>query len=204
VAHELNTPLATMTLLAEDIRENAADIESREDAATMRQLIDLCRDRVRALAASADMGVMARVDLDEVVQRWRLVRPTVELQRSGSLPPGLAADASTGHLLQALLNNAADASRQAGSARVDLDLRCEGGELVGTVRDYGNGFHESLPFQSEQIFRTSKPDGMGVGLALSHATVERLGGRMTMRAVPPKGVQVQFRLPAAAHDEAFR
>ena len=85
---------------------------------------------------------------------------------------------------------------------MDLDLRCEGDELVGTVRDYGNGFHESVPFQSEQLFRTSKPEGMGVGLALSHATIERLGGRMTMRAVPPKGVQVQFRLPVAGNDES--
>lgn len=201
VAHELNTPLATMTLLTEDIREHAAEPEIREDAGTLRQLIDVCRDRVRALAASADMGVRQRVDLDDVVQRWQLIRPTVELQRTGALPPWLATDASTGHLLQALLNNAADASRQAGSQRVDLDLRCEDDELVGTVRDYGNGFHEALPFQSEQLFRTSKPEGMGVGLALSHATIERLGGRMTMRAVPPKGVQVQFRLPVAAHDE---
>ena len=30
----------------------------------------------------------------------------------------------------------------------------------------------------------------------------RLGGRMTMRAVPPKGVQVQFRLPVAGNDES--
>jgi len=158
--------------------------------------------RLFALAASADMGVRQRVDLDDVVQRWQLIRPTVELQRTGALPPWLVTDASTGHLLQALLNNAADASRQAGSQRVDLDLRCEGDELVGTVRDYGNGFHESVPFQSEQLFRTSKPEGMGVGLALSHATIERLGGRMTMRAVPPKGVQVQFRLPVAGNDES--
>ena len=180
----------------------AAEPEIREDAGTLRQLIDVCRDRVRALAASADMGVRQRVDLDDVVQRWQLIRPTVELQRTGALPPWLATDASTGHLLQALLNNAADASRQAGSQRVDLDLRCEDDELVGTVRDYGNGFHEALPFQSEQLFRTSKPEGMGVGLALSHATIERLGGRMTMRAVPPKGVQVQFRLPVAGNDES--
>ena len=36
---------------------------------------------------------------------------------------------------------------------------------------------------------------MGMGLALSHATVERLGGQLGMRAQPPRGVLVSFRLP---------
>ena len=36
---------------------------------------------------------------------------------------------------------------------------------------------------------------MGMGLALSHATVERLGGQLGMRALQPRGVLVSFRLP---------
>ncbi|KAF1721296.1 ATP-binding protein [Pseudoxanthomonas wuyuanensis] len=200
VAHELNTPLATMTLLAEDIGDHAASPDIREDAATMRQLIDLCRDRVRALAASADMGAHAGVDLDRVIQRWKLVRPTVELHRSGSLPPWLQVTPAVGHLLQALLNNAADASLRADSQRVDLDLRCEGDELLGEVRDYGSGFHDDMPFNPEALFRSSKPDGLGVGLALSHATVERLGGSLTMQAADP-GVRMRFRLPLDIADE---
>jgi two-component system sensor histidine kinase RegB len=97
--------------------------------------------------------------------------------------------------LQALLNNAADASTQAGSQRVFLRLRCEQDELIGEVRDEGKGFHDNLPFSSDSLFRTSKPEGMGVGLALSHATVERLGGSLSIHTVQPRGVCVTFRLP---------
>ncbi|HVK53155.1 MAG TPA: ATP-binding protein [Pseudoxanthomonas sp.] len=195
VAHELNTPLATMTLLSEEIAEQTDDDSIRDDADTMRELIDLCRDRVRELAASAEMGFRASVDLDRVIDRWQLVRPTIELQREGALPPNLRVEPSIGHLLQALLNNAADASTQAGSQRVFLRLRCEQDELIGEVRDEGKGFHDNLPFSSDSLFRTSKPEGMGVGLALSHATVERLGGSLSIHTVQPRGVCVTFRLP---------
>ena len=198
VAHELNTPLGTMTLLSEEIRELSDDEDIREDARTMRELIDLCRDRVRELAASAEMGFRAGVDLDRVIHRWQLVRPTIDLERQDTLPPQLRVEPSIGHLLQALLNNAADASTQAGSQRVFLRLRLDGSELVGEVQDEGNGFHETLPFESDTLFRSSKPEGMGVGLALSHATVERLGGSLTMRTVQPRGVCVKFRLPVRA------
>lgn len=203
VAHELNTPLATMTLLTEEISEQTDDDNIREDTHTMRELIDLCRDRVRELAASAEMGFHAGVDLDRVIHRWQLVRPTIDLHREGALPAQLRVEPSIGHLLQALLNNAADASTQAGSQRVCLRLRCDGSELIGEVQDEGNGFHQTLPFSADTLFRTSKPDGMGVGLALSHATVERLGGSLTLQTAQPRGVRVKFRLPLRAGRKEF-
>lgn len=203
VAHELNTPLGTMTLLTEEIAEQTEDENIREDATTLRELVDICRDRVRELAASAEMGMNTGVDLDRVIHRWQLVRPTIELQRDDDLPQNLRVDPSIGHLLQALLNNAADASQQAGSNRVELRLRNEGSELVGEVRDEGDGFRDTLPFESDTLFRSSKPDGMGVGLALSHATVERLGGSLTLQTARPRGVRVCFRLPLRSRRKEF-
>ena len=201
VAHELNTPLGTMTLLSEEIAEQTDDEAIRDDALTLRELVDLCRDRVRELSASAEMGFRSGVDLERVIHRWQLVRPTIDLHREGDLPAQLRVDPSIGHLLQALLNNAADASQQAGSQRVELRLRCDDGELIGEVRDEGNGFHETLPFESDTLFRSSKPDGMGVGLALSHAAVERLGGSLTLQTAHPRGVRVKFCLPRACRKE---
>lgn len=197
VAHELNTPLATLTLLVDELAEQGA----REQAATLRALIEQCRDRVRALAAPAhaqDPGG-GSVDLEEVIDRWQLVRPTVELAREGGIAGHERVDVSVGHLLQALLNNAADASAQSGMTRVDLRLAVEAGKLTGEIRDYGPGFNEATPVLPGTLFRTHKPDGLGIGLALSHATVERLGGELSMHSpAEGRGVCVSFKLPAGA------
>lgn len=191
MAHELNTPLATMTLLTDEIAAEVQDDEDlRADVTTLSQLLALCRERIRNLA------VPTAVDLVRVVGQWRLIRPTIDLQRSGTLPTSLRVDPAIAHLLQALLNNAADAGEAADAPRVDLHLEYGYGALRGEVRDYGRGFdpdHAMLPATS--LFNSGKPGGLGVGLALSHATVEQLGGEMTMTAADGGGTRIRFYLP---------
>ncbi|MCZ8398558.1 ATP-binding protein [Achromobacter ruhlandii] len=135
MAHELNTPLATMTLLADEIAAEVKEPDLKQDVATLSQLL-------------------------------------------------------------ALLNNAADAGEAANEPRVDLHLEYGYGALRGEVRDYGGGFdpdHTLLPATS--LFNSGKPGGLGVGLALSHATVEQLGGEMTMTAADGGGTRIRFYLP---------
>lgn len=191
MAHELNTPLATMTLLTDEIAAEVQDDEDlRDDVTTLSQLLALCRERIRNLA------VPTAVDLVRVVGQWRLIRPTIDLQRSGTLPTSLRVDPAIAHLLQALLNNAADAGEAADAPRVDLHLEYGYGALRGEVRDYGQGFdpdHAVLPATS--LFNSGKPGGLGVGLALSHATVEQMGGEMTMTAAEGGGTRIRFYLP---------
>lgn len=200
VAHELNTPLATLTLMTDEFADAQQDEAVREDCRTMRRIIDQCRDRVRSLAMPAHAGPDGGVvNLEEVIDRWQLVRPAVELRREGSIAGHERVDAAVGHLLQALLNNAADASLQAGTRRVDLRLNASGHLIEGEVRDYGPGFAETTPMLPGTLFRTNKPGGLGIGLALSHATVERLGGSLAMQATEEgRGVRVTFSLPGHA------
>lgn len=201
VAHELNTPLGTMTLMVDDLAEEPDLRRHHEELATLKSLLEICRDRVRALAAPAASEVgedeSNLVDLNAVIQQWQLVRPTIDLHRTGALGGFDRVDSAIGHLLQALLNNAADASEQAGTSRVDLRLEFDEGGLRGEIRDYGVGLDKAQPPLPAVLFRSSKPSGLGIGLALSHATVERLGGRLSMNSTEGQGVRVEFSLPGA-------
>lgn len=203
VAHELNTPLGTLTLMLEDaVADAPAGSERRADLDLMATLVDECRDRVRQLAQPADGWRVAqprslRAALDQLIERWQLLRPAVALARADALPEDIVVswDAGVGHLLQALLNNAADASQAAGSSRVQLNLCWEQGRLCGSVRDFGTGVDAGSGAWPGRLFQTSKPDGLGLGLALSHATVERLGGMLAMDEADGGGVRVRFELP---------
>ncbi|WP_313142205.1 ATP-binding protein [Stenotrophomonas sp.] len=203
VAHELNTPLATMTLLADDVAERSEEPEVREDMETLRELLVQCRERVLALAAPAatDGPGRSHSSAQQVLEQWRLVRPTIDLHRNDDAPLRLPLDPGVGHLLMVLLNNAADAGEQAGRPRVDLELRIEGEDLIGEVRDYGHGFNARAAVLPGKLFGSSKSEGMGVGLALSHATIERLHGEMWMRPAQGAGSRVGFRLPLAPREE---
>lgn len=192
-AHELNTPLATMTLLADELLAHAESEAQRDDLQTLRQLLVLCRERVKSLA------LVQREDLQKIIAQWRLVRPAVELHRQIDLPEALRVDPAVAHLVQALLNNAADASAECGCTRVDLRLGYREGRLHGEIRDYGPGFDPLQPLLPATLFRSSKSDGLGVGLALSHATVERFGGSMTLHAAADGGTTIVFTLPL--HEE---
>jgi two-component system sensor histidine kinase RegB len=197
VAHELNTPLGTLTLMLDDLAADAGD-ERREDFALLRGLVAQCRDRVRELAmpADADGGSAGRAQLEHVVEGWQLVRPAIELRRAGTATGREWIDPAAGHLLLALLNNAADAGEQNGSRVVDLRLDVDGEALSGSIRDYGCGFEAAVSVLPGTLFRTDKPGGLGIGLALSHATVERLGGTLAMQpAAEGRGVTVSFTLP---------
>ena len=206
VAHELNTPLATMTLMLDDLIEDDPSPQLRDDHETLRSLVDVCRDRVRELAAPADAGAgksePSCINIETIIERWQLVRPAITLIRSGEASLSTPVDAAVGHLLQALLNNAADAGEAAGVAQVDLKLDIHDHSLQGEIRDYGAGLGEAEPFLPSRLFASSKPNGLGVGLALSHATVERLNGELFVQETDGAGVRVCFRLPLANREVA--
>lgn len=192
VAHELSTPLGTLTLLLEDAQASPDIPVAREDIATMRGLVEVCRERVRELAQPADPDAASEIELERVLTHWQLVRPGIRLQRNRDAPGKLLVDRGIGHLLLVLLNNAADAGESNGRHQVDLTIHRTPDGLHGEIRDYGPGFSDLTLIPA--LLTSSKPGGLGVGLALSHATIERLGGSLSIQSTG-EGARVRFEIP---------
>lgn len=199
MAHALNTPLGTLTLILDDLLlDCAGQAALQTEVERARAVVAVCRDQVRKLVHDAHPDAQAVQPLADylstVVARWELLRPAITLQKSIDLPGvPVRADPALAHLLQALLDNAADAGLARAQTKVQLTLRVDADRLVGEIVDHGGPALAQRPLAGT-LYASTKADGMGVGLALSHATVERLGGELTLQP-GADGAVTRFTLP---------
>jgi two-component system sensor histidine kinase RegB len=139
--------------------------------------------------------------VEQTVSRWAVRRPGVVHRvtcDSRDTPPLLACESTLAQAFENLLNNAADS----GSERVAVDYRWNDREARIAVRDWGEGFSaELLQDIGKPIIRASR-SGLGIGLLLSHATVERYGGRIELSNVSAGGAEAVLFLPLPAGEEA--
>lgn len=201
-AHELGTPLSTMAVLLKEMREDAkGNALLEKDIDLLRQQVDTCKSRLRHLVDSADRRRMARPEIRDaqewlagVVQRWLVLRPDVghRLEIAGRrAPPKLGVDATLDQALTNLLNNAADANPD--DITIQLDWNDE--EVVIDIRDHGPGVSLSIADQLGETFVSTKSKGLGIGLFLTHATINRFGGGVSLYNHPEGGTLTEVTLP---------
>jgi signal transduction histidine kinase len=204
VAHSIRNPLGSIRSSAELQKELTQDPDGTQTE-IMRN-VDRVETLVRSmLAYAADMperGV--HTDLSALVadvagryapelgrQGKRLeIDVAPDLGRVGADPVLLA------QILQSLLTNAAEATTDGG--RVRLTGRRDPQQAVLEVSDNGVGMEASRLATVFKPFQTSKPRGLGMGLALAHRVVKRLGGALEIESRPQQGTTVRMRLPLRA------
>jgi two-component system sensor kinase FixL len=71
-----------------------------------------------------------------------------------------------------------------------------------SVRDNGPGLAPAVAARVFEPFVTTKPDGLGVGLAISRSIAERHGGHLSAEAAPEGGTRMVLTLPSAGPREA--
>lgn len=208
-AHELSTPLSTIAVVAKELarsmqgRENTA---AREDAQLIRREVDRCREILQRMAA--DAGQPSDHDSEPLRVRELLSRVMdglgqnlpvrVEVDEATADSVLHAPPQATAQALRAVLKNALQASANKDPVRVSA--RTQSGRCVVEVRDFGGGMSaEILARAGEPFFTTKGPgDGMGLGLFLARAVVERAGGSVTLASIPGAGTTAALVLPFAS------
>jgi signal transduction histidine kinase len=83
-----------------------------------------------------------------------------------------------------------------------ISRRHDADEIVVAVKDTGPGIEAKQLGGIFDAFVTTKSNGMGLGLAICRAIVERHGGRLTAYSDGENGALFQFILPMKPSDEA--
>jgi signal transduction histidine kinase len=203
VAHDLNEPIAGITVLVRLLERRADEPPPAEVLRQLRTSAERARDLVDGVLVYARAGELSveRVALgrlvDEVAEDLHssLERAGATLEH-GELPE---VDGDPRQLRRVLQNLIANALKYRGEAtpRVELSALRDSQEWVVTVRDNGPGVE---PAQASRIFgmfsrADSETDGVGIGLAVCRRIVEAHGGRIWVEAADGGGAAFRFTLP---------
>src|SRR2546425_6982705 len=222
-AHELNQPLAAIVNNAnaclgllprgrhdlDEVREALGDIVG--DAERASAIIE----RVRGLAKRSPLErvPLRLVDVvDDVVAlaaaESAARRVAIRTDVAGDLPLVLGDRVQLQQVLLNLVVNAMDAMSKAEEADRRLEIRGrpethDGAQAITiSVQDRGIGLQAGHTQQLFEAFYTTKPHGMGMGLAISRSIIEAHGGRLWAESNRGPGATFSFRLPAAAASAA--
>lgn len=197
-AHELSTPLGSIAVIASELAD-AAEGYPREQLELLLAQVAVCRDTLSRLrqTASGEQGaapVSVVAFMEELRARLLLYRPQGRLLLSCE-GPGEAPEIRPEATLQQALLNLLDNSAAVSAQPVECRLRWAADGLDIDILDRGPGFDGVAASEGESS------EGMGMGLILANATIERLGGGVSLLERPGGGAHVAIRLPLGSLQE---
>lgn len=192
VAHHMGTPLSTISIIVNDLQHEPVLESFSEDLNILSSQVELCRNELQQLRVDTDKNhqqltshIQVKQQLQEITDELTLLHPqtniNLDLSRCDS-ESGIRADQGLKLAILSLLNNACEASPQ----KIKISVEQQHNQLIIQIRDYGEGIPQSLEDSLQQPIQSTKSTGLGLGLFLSHATVERQGGTVKLTNMSKK------------------
>ncbi|MFZ2266805.1 MAG: ATP-binding protein [Azonexus sp.] len=208
-AHELSTPLATLNMLVDELREDdGLPAVLLPDLALMQRQLEVCKLALTRLTERAghprgapESGVPAAGRLRNVLDAWLALNPTAALttEIGAELDDYLAPfDLAIERAITNLLDNAL----HAGALHIALQARLVGRWLVLSIKDDGQGISAG----ALQAFSAGQPiiseNGMGIGLLIARAAIEHRGGKLELGRPAGPGTEARISIPCHKTQEA--
>jgi C4-dicarboxylate-specific signal transduction histidine kinase len=218
LAHELNQPLAAITgyldaalqllraqgELPAEVRQaiEAAAAEAERAGKIIHRVTSFLR-RTESHQTAVNLNELIREALDLAARDIRFSGARLELDLGVGIPPALADRIQIQQVVLNLVRNALDAMQHTSPQDRVLSVqtaRADPTTVRASVRDTGCGLPASAAAKLFLPFFTTKPSGMGMGLAISRTIVTAHGGRLEAAPGPEGGAVFTFTLPVVASE----
>ncbi len=207
VTHQLATPIATVQLLTDELAEDFPDNDIVTD---MQNQLTRCRDSLsdfRAMVFDIKEQVIKAKNcqqlFEEITDNIHVNNPEISLELQANTNDlvkkdiGVMADAALLPAILNLINNAIRASKANDSHALSLTSQVIEDNWQFTIRDYGKGF--TLKKLNELgVKPVNSEQGFGMAVFLSHASLERLGGKLALTNHQDGGALVTLSLPISS------
>ncbi len=206
-AHELGTPLATLSVILGDWRR-MPEFRDRndllEEIAEMQAQLQRCKSIVSGILLSAgeargesSVKTTIRTFLNDLVKEWRASRPVATFVYENRMPHDLpvAFDSTLKQTIVNMLDNALEASPH----WLGFEAALDDDTLQLVVTDTGPGFAPAMLADFGKPYQSSKGrPGSGLGLFLAVNVARTLGGTISARNARDGGAEVELRIPLSA------
>ena len=213
LAHEIKQPIAATVTNAntclrwlkrdhpdlDEIREAASRIV--EDGKRAGDIIDRLRSLYKKAPPKRELVVVYEIIGEMVVllrgeaNRYRV---SIRTDLASDLPKITADRVQLQQVLMNLMINGIEAMKEMGGVLTVKSELDQDGRVTVSVGDTGVGLPAGKPDEIFNAFFTTKPQGSGMGLAISRSIVESHGGRLWAITNSGRGATFHFTLPTAA------
>lgn len=210
ISHELRQPLTAALTNAQVATQGV--LSGRASPATLTGLLDHIETNIRRTADILDRLRNLRSDghvPHNCLDLRTLLKARVDALHHTLLTHGIRVDwnmdctesrvhgdpLELSQVIDNILRNAIEAMVGAPKRLLSISLENDEHHLRLRIRDSGKGLEPSIAAQVTEVFFTTKSDGMGVGLSLSRALIERHGGNLLFETPTEGGACVSIELP---------
>jgi PAS domain S-box-containing protein len=218
LAHEIKQPIAAsitsanacLRWLAHDPpdleRARAAAARIEQDGNRAADVID----RLRSLYKKGSTPAREMVDIKDVIREIMVLLRTeasrnlisINSELDAEMPNIMADRVQLQQVFMNLMVNAVEAMKDAGGEMTIRSRLDSEHQLIISISDTGVGFAAECTDRIFDAFHTTKPHGMGMGLAITRSIIESHGGRIWATRNEEAGVTFHFTLPYKAEARA--
>ncbi len=207
-AHTIATPLSSMSVILGDLAKETLTPELKQDVELLQSQVQHCKNAIQQMAEQAKdyqlngEKTVSVIEFAKILQEdFHLLKPEVipVIQLSALIKeknPQIKTNPTLPKSILHFIDNAIAAQSQAISIIFDADEHW----ITITIQDNGQGIAEEALKQWGKSFNNRQKNGLGVGVFLSHVTIERLGGFIRVNQLSPQ-TEIQIFLPKVKNNE---